>query len=239
MSLVLDGSTDALKMSAALSLSYPYTICAWIKPPNNTQDRTVVNASIALSAINFSWLDANAANVRWANRFVGTDSFASDAGITANVWQSVIGSAISATSKKAWWGGGAGTEETTNTGAVPAFDTFIIGAAERGSGVERFFSGRIAAVSVHAYTWTDALAAEHAAGADPSKMPGCTHFFMLNDGKLDSVGSWSLTDVGTPTYDASDNPTIRYEAMNPWAMAMPIWRPPAVRLYDSKRFWRR
>lgn len=208
MSAIFDGSTDALRATIS-GIAYPFSIAMWQKPTGVAATVSAAAFARSDSDTNFAWVDNNAAQFRGFFRFAGVDSLPGVAGLSAGAWQSSIITATSATRKDVFLAGSLTANDTTNTGAIPAFDQFYIGADFRlSSGLERFFNGKIAYVSVHnaALSASDALA--HAAGTYPTLLPGCTHLFKLNGDILDSVGAWSMTDLGTITFDAADNPPV-------------------------------
>jgi hypothetical protein len=232
MSAIFDGSTDAMN-AAVTGITYPFTIAMWVKPANAAQ--TGAMASLGVMDGNFTWCRhaVLAAQMLNRNAFVAAD-VAMAGVVAADVWKSEIFVSKDNNEKWMFFHGVQSAVTVTDNGALPALNRFDIGAAWRAGANEQFFAGRIAAVSFHTIAADQAFATAHAAGADPSTMAGCTNYFLLEDGAVDSVGSWSMTPVGTPTYDATDNPPIVY-GLSPKSLTIPLGRSPGVRLYDSGR----
>lgn len=238
--LILDGATDALRIGGIVLNAYPWSVCAWINPPNVAQSRTFAGFSQQGSDVNFAVAEQNAAAGRGFYRLAGVDAIPSKAAsLTANVWNSVVNSAASAVLKSVWVGGGVAATDATNTPTVN-LDCFLIGARERSGGPENFWAGSIAAVSIHNVALVQADAAGHAAGVDPRSLPGCTHFFRLESNSADEVGGWVMVDVGTPTYSSADHPPISYAPDDrPWALWRSVGRSPAYKPYNNRRQRRR
>ncbi len=218
MSVVFNGTTQFLFSDQTFSvLTTPCTISVWFKADN-------VTATATLAAIDFhavasyrvlGALDAGgnvAGDPVRAYAYNGTafGIATTTTGYPATTWTHACGTFASSTSRTAFINGGSkGTNTDSMTGTV---NELTIGARRSASAVG-FFAGKIAQVAIWNTVLSDAQIAALASGTNPTAIsPGSliAYYPLLGDA-TPSVGTETLQNVGSPTYDTDDSPGINPE----------------------------
>lgn len=209
MSLVLDGATDALYCSAPVS-STPVSMSMWIKTSDFDQTSALMSLDIGSSG------DQNMAQFRGgiAGDYVAAGSYGgswglaySTSGLTSG-WHNVVVVFASANDRRVYLDGQYKGTDSTNLASWDSITYMTIG-GRYGPGAELLFGGYMAEVAVWTSALTDANAVTLASGEYPENVDAGNLVFYrsLESGKTGGVGS-ALTDVGTPTYDADEHPSM-------------------------------
>ncbi len=208
MALVLNGSSQ-YGYKTGVSLSYPYSISAWVKCDSDTASGLVVsvekqssadyNIIMAAGSIAGDPIRAATYNTSWCNADSTT-------GYTTGTWLHVLGVFASATSRAVYLNGG--NKGTNTTSQTAAGDDLVVGAYKRGA-ESGFFDGKICHLAIWDIALGDSDATALAAGTAPNEVQSSDliHWLPLISDGDDDVGSANLTLVGSPTFD-SDTPAF-------------------------------
>lgn len=207
MSLVLNGTSQYLKLGSALVSGSPLFMTAWVKPTALSGDQIITSVSQASASNNKSLFFTSGTTIV-AQDASGTGAQATIAAAGSNgSWQFFAGLLLNSTSRTVWSGSTSGTNATSKTPTSLALS--FIGAIEvSGTGVS-FFKGKIAAVGFW-NTDQSANITQLRAGYTPDNFQsGLVAYLLLNGDATDAKGnSWS--NIGTATFDTADNPTLIY-----------------------------
>lgn len=206
MSIVLNGTSQYAKLASAVGMIF---MSAWIKP-------TSVSGVHIIGGEGSSTVNAQT-KVLFSNNtslviqdYTGTAASASiSSAVATGSWMFVAGLWLSATSRTAFSPSTSASNSTSNT--PTNLDTTFIGVeVYRNAGnpaVDDFFAGKIAQVGF----WNADQSANIAnlrLGYTPNHYPsGLVAYLPLNGDLTDTIGnSWS--NVGSATFDTTDNPTM-------------------------------
>lgn len=222
MSVVLNGTNQALRISSQFGLGDAsqngFTISAFFKRSRVTHGDNENIAARAMSASSTSYAQMeiqNTTNIVRARRYAGASDTAAGPAITStSTWYHAAAyfppaDGVSRTLR--FWLDGVQEASTTSTrSSTAALETFYIGRAG-GTINLAYFGGKIANVSI---LQGEATLAE--VGELGTKVPSAITFSaatplafwpLLDDPESD-IGSYTLEEINSPTYDTGDHPTL-------------------------------
>jgi len=213
MSVVLNGSSQFLRLTSALAGGLPFTVIIWFKPDINTTNMILaaedwqytsgykihgcVEASGGVASDPVRGYSYNGSSFGIATTTTG---------FSTGSWQMASGRFTSTTSRAVSLdGSGKGTNTDSITGDS---NEFIIG-ARRGDNPIGHFDGKIAYVVVWDKELTDAQITSLAGGTYPGDIESGSiiGLWKLHDDNTATIGT-NLTEVGSPTYDDTDDPPV-------------------------------
>lgn len=210
MSIVLNGSNQALHRNAVIG-TRPFTVAAWAKPSNTTAKGAIYGMGKTTSGAVARYLAMRGTTggdpVSVTDDeldFVDTTS-----GYSSGAWQHVAATFVSATNRNVFLGGTNKGTGTTNTG--PSGTTTTLGVYYIYLGGSGWFPGNLAEIAVWDIELSDAEIASLATGVYPNQIQAvhCIAYWPLLSDANDDVGSYHMTEDGSPSYDGVDHPTMK------------------------------
>lgn len=154
MALSFNGTTQYLEVSGSPVADSPVTLAAWVNQDGIAGNRRALSLSDVSDANRRISLSRFDTFVRGNGNDGSTNDVVDSGAITADVWEHYC-YAEDGTNRYAWHNGGSKTTETPNLASFSGIDTTVIGALHNSGGVDSFFSGALAELSVYAGILTD------------------------------------------------------------------------------------
>lgn len=229
MSIYFDGSGDYAGYGGSLgsTTGHPLTLACWVYRTNLTAaNQTVMaygdgggsdNHSVYLRTSATAQAQATTRNASSAVSATTTET------AMASAWHHYAG-VFSATNSRIAYLDGASASQSTEQGALNAFDEFVVG---KNLASTLVFAGYLGHVAV----WKSALSAGQiaslAAGANPQAIDAANlvaYYPMTNSGAAgeDIIGGYDLTLYGDAAYDANNPAVNAYGTTTPRLMLMGI-----------------
>lgn len=215
MSVSLNGTNQYLNAAASVT-AYPFSVSAWMKTSDLTQNGVLVDigATTFAASKSHNYTEFRGAvggdPVRASTYYTAATSAASSTGVSSGTWHHVLAVYNSDTDRRVYIDGGSKGTDSGNQNGDANITVMVVGVG--GNGAFNHFAGNIAEVGIWSSALSDANAVTLAGGALPTDVDSSNleeYWSLLSDANSDGGNSATdLTGQGTPSFDSGDHPDV-------------------------------
>jgi len=213
MSLVCDGTSNYLINGTFPLSGPPFSYGVWAKPSQVSAFSPMFTFSAGSGTTDFWQLFQATTTALASHRARDTsDALATAAALTQDVWQLIGANEVLSTSRFTYLDGTAGTENTTDR-TPDAVDGTRLGASAGTAATTATFVGKLGYPFAYNFALSDAQWLQLAGGLPPNALSltgeeALVVYQPCVAAKNESGSVLTMSDQGTPVFDAADNPPI-------------------------------